>query len=116
MKERSAEEMVRGMEMEEEEQRGDEREESKQVEGEVESDSSQGRVDKEESVERNENEGKETDGDRAVRARASTKRARAGPTFTDNQDILIVNCVKDHPEIYAKEHIHYVEKVRKDSL
>ena len=39
-----------------------------------------------------------------------------GPTFTDEQEMLIVDFVKDHPELYAKEHVHYVKKDHKDAL
>ena len=29
---------------------------------------------------------------------------------------MIVKFVKEHPELYAKEHVHYVDKGKKDSL
>ena len=59
-------------------------------------------------------ERRERDGEE--RGRAGAKRARARPVFTDKQEIIIVDFVKDHPELYAKEHVHYAEKGYKDAL
>ena len=36
-------------------------------------------------------------------ASGGAKRARTGPTFTDNQEMSIIYFVKDHPELYIKE-------------
>ena len=45
-----------------------------------------------------------------------TKRARAAPTFSDEHEVQIVEFMKEHPELYAKEHVHYMDKDQKDTL
>ena len=44
------------------------------------------------------------------------KRARGAPTFSDEHDVMIVEFVKEHPELYAKEHVHNVDKDKEDAL
>ena len=36
------------------------------------------------------------------------KRARAGPTYTDKQEMSTIDFVKEHPELYTKENACYV--------
>ena len=105
MEERSIEEMV-GTEREDDGQR-DEREDSERA---VEEDCvmSQGRVEEEETLERQESESEET-------GTAGSKRARAAPTFSDEHKVQIVEFVKDLPQLYAKEPVHYVDKGKKDA-
>ena len=43
---------------------------------------------------------------------SSTKRARVCATFTDSQEISIVEFVKQHPELYDKEHQRFHDRNR----
>ena len=46
-----------------------------------------------------------------------SKRARpGGPTFSDEDEIDMLEFVKANPVLYAKEHVHYVDKAKKDAL
>ena len=100
----------------EEDVQGGDVEDREQQEGEAESVRSVGRSeDPEETSERPESEDEESDGARR-RSRSGAKRARNAATFTDEQEMQIIDFVKDHPELYAKEHMHYVDKSRKDGL
>ena len=47
---------------------------------------------------------------------SAAKRARVCATFTDSQEIAIVEFVKEHPEIYDKEHGHFHDRHRKEAL
>ena len=47
---------------------------------------------------------------------SAAKRARVCATFTDSQKIAIVEFVKEHPEMYDKEHGHFHDKHRKEAL
>ena len=38
------------------------------------------------------------------------KRARVSATFTDRQEIAIIDFVKEHPELYDKEHRHFTRQ------
>lgn len=68
----------------------------------------------EETCERQESEDEDSDCRRI--GRSGAKRARNAATFTDDEEMQIVDFVKDHPQLYAKEHMHYVDKARKDAL
>ena len=47
---------------------------------------------------------------------SSAKRARVCATFTDSQEISIVVLVKQHPELYDKEHPHFHDRNRREAL
>ena len=47
---------------------------------------------------------------------SSAKRARVCATFTDSQEISIVEFVKQHPELYDKEHPHFHDRNRREAL
>ena len=47
---------------------------------------------------------------------SSAKRARVCATFTDSQEISIVEFVKQHPELYDKEHPHFHNKNKREAL
>ena len=45
------------------------------------------------------------------------KRARpSGPTFSDDNEMDIIEFEEANPELYAKEHVHNVDKAKKDTL
>ena len=47
---------------------------------------------------------------------SSAKRARVCATFTDSQEICIVEFVKQHPELYDKEHPGFHDRTRRETL
>ena len=47
---------------------------------------------------------------------SAAKRARVCATFTDSQEIAIVEFVKKHPELYDKEHGRFHDRHRKEAL
>ena len=47
---------------------------------------------------------------------SSAKRARVCATFTDSQEISIVEFVKQHPELYDKEHPRFHDRNRREAL
>ena len=47
---------------------------------------------------------------------SSAKRARVCATFTDSQEISIVEFVKQHPELYDKEHPCFHDRHRREAL
>ena len=47
---------------------------------------------------------------------SAAKRARVCATFTDNQEVAIVEFVKEHPEMYDKEQAHFHDRHRKEAL
>ena len=47
---------------------------------------------------------------------SSAKRARVCATFTDSQEVSIVEFVKLHPELYDKEHSHFHDRTRREAL
>ena len=47
---------------------------------------------------------------------SSAKRARVCATFTDSQEISIVEFVKQHPELYDKEHPCFHDRNRREAL
>ena len=47
---------------------------------------------------------------------SAAKRARVCATFTDSQEIAIVEFVKEHPEMYDKEHGRFHDRHRKEAL
>ena len=47
---------------------------------------------------------------------SAAKRARVCATFTDSQENAIVEFVKDHPELYDKEHGCFHDRHRKEAL
>ena len=46
----------------------------------------------------------------------SAKRARVCATFTDSQEVSIVEFVKLHPELYDKEHSRFHDRTRREAL
>ena len=46
----------------------------------------------------------------------TAKRARVCSTFTDSQETAIVEFVKEHPELYDKEHALYHDRQKKEAL
>ena len=47
---------------------------------------------------------------------SAAKRARVCATFTDSQENAIVEFVKEHPELYNKEHGRFHNRQRKEAL
>ena len=47
---------------------------------------------------------------------AAAKRARVCATFTDSQETAIVEFVKEHPELYDKEHARFHDREKKEAL
>ena len=47
---------------------------------------------------------------------SSAKRARVCATFTDTQEVSIVEFVKQHPELYDKEHPRFHDRTRRETL
>ena len=47
---------------------------------------------------------------------SSAKRARVCATFIDSQEVSIVEFVKQHPELYDKEHPHFHDRHRREAL
>ena len=47
---------------------------------------------------------------------SAAKRAMACATFTDSQEIAIAEFVKEHPELYDKEHGRFLDRQRKEAL
>ena len=47
---------------------------------------------------------------------SSAKRARVCATFTDSQEVSIVEFVKLHPELYDKEHSRFHDRTRREAL
>ena len=47
---------------------------------------------------------------------SSAKRARVCATFTDSQEISIVEFVKQHPDLYDKEHPPFHDRTRREAL
>ena len=46
----------------------------------------------------------------------AAKRARVCSTFTDSQETAIVEFVKEHPELYDKEHARFHDRQKKEAL
>ena len=51
-----------------------------------------------------------------VECHSSAKRARVCATFTDSQEISIVEFVKLHPELYDKKHPCFHDRTRREAL
>ena len=51
-----------------------------------------------------------------IECHSSAKRARVCATFTDTQEISIVEFVKQHPELYDKEHPRFHDRTRREAL
>ena len=51
-----------------------------------------------------------------IECHSSAKRARVCATFTDSQEISIVEFVKQHPELYDKEHPRFHDRSRREAL
>ena len=51
-----------------------------------------------------------------IECHSSAKRARVCATFTDSQEISIVEFVKQHPELYDKEHPRFHDRNRREAL
>ena len=46
---------------------------------------------------------------------SAAKRARVCATFTDSQETAIVEFVKEHPELYDKEHGRFHDRQKKET-
>ena len=51
-----------------------------------------------------------------IECHSSAKRARVCATFTDSQEISIVEFIKQHPELYDKEHPWIHDRTRREDL
>ena len=51
-----------------------------------------------------------------IECHSSAKRARVCATFTDSQEISIVEFVKQHPELYDKKHPRFHDRNRRETL
>ena len=47
---------------------------------------------------------------------SAAKRPRVCATFTDSQETAIVEFVKEHPELYDKEHARFHDRQKKEAL
>ena len=47
---------------------------------------------------------------------SAAKRARVCATFTDSQETAIMEFVKEHPELYDKEHARFHDRQKKEAL
>ena len=55
-------------------------------------------------------------GVRRIQSHSAAKRARVCSTFTDSQETAIVEFVKEHPELYDKEHARFHDRQKKEAL
>ena len=60
--------------------------------------------------------GKNKRGVRSIQSHSAAKRARVCATFTDSQETAIVEFVKEHPELYDKEHAPFHDRQKKEAL
>ena len=51
-----------------------------------------------------------------LESHSAAKRARVCSTFTDSQETAIVEFVKEHPELYDKEHARFHNRQKKEAL
>ena len=51
-----------------------------------------------------------------LESHSAAKRARVCSTFTDSQQTAIVESVKEHPELYDKEHARFHDRQKKEAL
>ena len=51
-----------------------------------------------------------------LESHSAAKRARVCSTFTDSQETAIVEFVKEHPELYDKEHARFHDRQMKEAL
>ena len=51
-----------------------------------------------------------------LESHSAAKRARVCSTFTDSQETAIVELVKEHPELYDKEHARFHDRQKKEAL
>ena len=51
-----------------------------------------------------------------LESHSAAKRARVCSTFTDSQETAIVEFVKEHPELYDKEHALFHDRQKKEAL
>ena len=51
-----------------------------------------------------------------LESHSAAKRARVYSTFTDSQETAIVEFVKEHPELYDKEHARFHNRQKKEAL
>ena len=47
---------------------------------------------------------------------STAKRARVCATFTEREETAIVEFVKEHPELYDKEHVRFHDRQKKEAL
>ena len=96
----------------------DERQEEREKEsGEVEERTEEGTQETEERLELTEEACKEEERcDEDSESHSAAKRARVCATFTDSQETAIVEFVKEHPELYDKEHARFHERQKKEAL
>ena len=43
-------------------------------------------------------------------------RRSGAPALSSEHELNIIEFVNKHPELYAKEHVHYVDKAKKDAM
>ena len=51
-----------------------------------------------------------------LESHSAAKRARVCSTFSDSQETAIVEFVKEHPELYEKEHARFYDRQKKEAL
>ena len=51
-----------------------------------------------------------------LESHSAARRARVCSTFTDSQETAIVEFVKEHPELYDKEHARFHDRQKKEAL
>ena len=108
VEERSAEEMVqREEEREKRDEEEAERDESERVMEEGETRGEEG----------DSGDGHQGDEDSEDREFGGVKRGRSGaPAFSDEDEMEMVEFVQAHTVLYAKEHVHFIDKALKDRL
>ena len=100
----------------------DERQEERQKEGgeveeRMEERTEEGTQETEEHLELTEEASKEEERcEEDSESHSAAKRARVCATFTDSQETAIVEFVKEHPELYDKEHARFHDRQKKEAL
>ena len=96
----------------------DERQEEREEEsGEVEERMEEGTQETEEHLEFTDKGcGEEERCEEDSESHSAAKRARVCATFTDSQETAIVEFVKEHPELYDKEHARFHDKQKKEAV
>ena len=86
------------------------------IEERTEDSTEEGTQETEERLELNEEACEEERCEEDSKSHLAAKRARVCATFTDSQETAIVEFVKEHPELYDKEHARFHDRQKKEAL